>query len=189
MKLLDILVDMDDTIEHLLKAWVEYLNARHSTSVKVDDIYDWDLTIAFPTLTKGQVFAPLVEDEFWKTVEPMEGAAEVLEWAMNEGHNVYIVTASTYHTIKSKMENVLFKYFPFISWPQVIIAYNKQMIRGDMLIDDAPHNLENGRYVKVLMTAPHNRNYDAARNHMIRVNNWSEVKDCIVKLSMLGGTN
>lgn len=189
MKLLDILVDMDDTIEHLLNAWVEYLNARHGTSVKVDDIYDWDLTIAFPTLTKEQVFAPLVEDEFWETVEPIDGAAEVLEWAMNEGHNVYIVTASTYHTIKSKMENVLFKYFPFISWSQVIIAYNKQMISGDMLIDDAPHNLENGRYVKVLMTAPHNRNYDAARNHMIRVHNWAEVKDCIVKLSMLGGTN
>ena len=41
MKLLDILVDMDDTIEHLLNAWVEYLNARHGTSVKVDDIYDY----------------------------------------------------------------------------------------------------------------------------------------------------
>ena len=40
MKLLTILVDMDDTIEHLLKAWVEYLNERHGTTVKHEDITD-----------------------------------------------------------------------------------------------------------------------------------------------------
>lgn len=189
MKILDILVDMDDTIEYLLSAWVNCLNQRHNTSVSVDDIHEWDMTIAFPMLTREQIFAPLFEDDFWETVKPMDGAAEVLEWAMGEGHNIYIVTASTYHTIKSKMDNLLFRHFPFISWKQVIIAHNKQMIRGDMLIDDAPHNLENGHYVKVLMTAPHNRNYDAASNHMIRVYNWVEVKKCIVKLSMSGGTD
>ena len=113
----------------------------------------------------------------------------MIKWAIDEGHEVYIVTASAYETIKSKMENVLFRYFPFISWSNVIIASNKQMIHGDMLIDDAPHNLIDGKYVKILMTAPHNINYDAARNHMIRVNSWEEIKDCIIKLSMLGGTN
>lgn len=189
MRPLDILVDLDDTVWYLLKAWVQRLNARHGTSVSVDDIYDWDVTIAFPGLTREQVFAPLNEDDFWDTVEPMDGTAEVLEWAINEGHRVHIVTASLYSTLKSKMENALFKHFPFISWNQVIITSHKQMIRGDMLIDDAPHNLENGQYVKVLVTAPHNRGYDAQRNHMIRVNNWSEIKECIIKLSMLGGTN
>lgn len=189
MRQLKILVDMDDTIEHLLFAWVNCLNKRHGTSVEYKDIREWNLCTAFPTLTKEQVYAPLVEDDFWETVKPIDGAAEVLEWAIGEGHEIYIVTASTYHTLKSKMENVLFRHFPFISWDRVIITSNKQMIRGDMLVDDAPHNLENGQYVKVLMTAPHNMNYDAARNHMIRVHTWNDVKECIIKLSMLGGTN
>lgn len=187
MKRLRILVDMDDTIEHLLMAWINCLNMRHGKSVNWEDIREWSVPSVYPDLTREQVYAPLLEDDFWKTVKPMEGAAEVLKWAIEQGHEIYIVTASAYETIKSKMENVLFRYFPFITWSNVIITSNKQMVRGDILIDDAPHNLINGSYVKVLMTAPHNINYDASSNNMIRVHTWEEVKDYIVKLSMLGG--
>lgn len=64
MRHLTILVDMDDTIENLAEAWVAYLNARHQTSTNLSDITDWDISKAFPTLTKEQVYAPLFEDAF-----------------------------------------------------------------------------------------------------------------------------
>lgn len=51
MKHLTILVDMDDTIESLASAWVDYLNARHGTTTKLTDITGWDISKAFPTLT------------------------------------------------------------------------------------------------------------------------------------------
>lgn len=38
MKNLTVLVDMDDTIEGLLQAWVESLNKTHGTTVKKDDV-------------------------------------------------------------------------------------------------------------------------------------------------------
>lgn len=183
MRQLKILVDMDDTIEYLLFAWVDCLNKRYGLSVKYSDIHEWNICTAFPTLTAEQVYAPLVEDDFWTTVEPIPDASEVLQWAMEQGHEVYIVTASAYETIKSKMENVLFKHFPFISWKNVFIAHHKQMIRGDILIDDAPHNLEGGDYVKLLMTANHNRSYDASANGMIRVNDWHDVRNCIAAVA------
>lgn len=183
MKLLTILVDMDDTISHLLKAWVEYLNERHGTTVKPDDITDWDLTIAFPTLTKEQVYAPLVEDELWDRVEPMEHAADVLKRIIDEGHTVKIVTATAYQTIRSKMENVLFKHFPFFTWKDVIITQNKQMIKGDVMVDDAPHNLENGDYTRVLMSASHNLKYNAEAHGMYRVSDWREVEEIVEILS------
>ena len=50
----------------------------------------------------------------------------------------------------------------------------KQLIRGDVLIDDGIHNLEGGAYKKILFTAPHNRHYDAEAHGMTRVNNWEE---------------
>lgn len=40
MRHLTILVDMDDTIENLAEAWVDYLNARHQTSTSLSDITD-----------------------------------------------------------------------------------------------------------------------------------------------------
>ena len=73
------------------------------------------------------------------------------------------------------MEKVLFRYFPFISPRQVIITGRKQMIRGDVLIDDGIHNLEGGEYKKILFTKPYNRAYDAETNGMVRVHNWDEI--------------
>ena len=52
-----------------------------------------------------------------------------------------------------------------------------------MLIDDGIHNLEGGEYIKILMTAPHNRSYDAEGNGMIRVNSWKEIEKVIDGLS------
>lgn len=49
------------------------------------------------------------------------------------------------------------------------------MINADVLVDDGVHNLENGNYIKILVSASHNASYDAKVNGMYRVNNWEEI--------------
>lgn len=177
--MLKILIDMDDTIEHLLVAWIDCLNSQYGLSVKAEEVTQWDLQIAFPSLTKEQIHAPLEEDEFWERVKPMDGASDAIQWMIKQGYQVYIVTASAYRTIRAKMEHMLFKHFPYLTWDNVIITNHKQMIDGDILIDDAPHNLIRGKYVKVLMSAPHNLSFDADAYGMLRVSNWDDVKSII----------
>ena len=178
-----ILVDMDDTIEQLLDAWVCGVNEKYDRNVTYDEITSWDVSAAFPGLTRDQVYAIPREPGFWGTVKPIPGAAEGLQHLIAAGHKVYIVTASEHNAIPEKMNDLLFRYFPFLSWKQVIITDRKQLIRGDVLIDDGIHNLEGGDYVKILMTAPHNRSYDAEANGMIRVHDWAEAEEVIKKLS------
>ena len=170
-----ILVDMDDTIEQLLAALVRKANERFRRSVIVDEITDWTIVCAYPGLEKRQILELMYEPGFWDTVEPVPGAADALKYLMDEGHQVYIVTATEFENVPAKMERVLFRYFPFLSRDQVIITGNKQMIRGDVLIDDGIHNLEGGEYRKILFTAPYNKDYDAEANGMIRVHNWDEI--------------
>ena len=179
MKCLTILVDMDDTIEDLLSAWVSYLNTKHGTSIKKDDVTQWDISKSFPTLSREQVYEPLYLDSFWLSVEPIDGAAEILQKLKADGHQVLIVTTSSYETMHTKMEEVLFKYFPFISWNDVIVTSRKQLVNGDVLVDDGVHNLEGGEYFKILMDAPHNRSYSAESNGMMRVYNWGEAYEVI----------
>ncbi|MCR5089348.1 MAG: hypothetical protein K6C08_07555 [Oscillospiraceae bacterium] len=174
-----ILVDMDDTLEQLIQAWISAVNKQHGRNVSYDDIVSWDMSAAFPGLSREQVYSVPSQPGFWKTVEPMPGAAEALQRLMAAGHEIYIVTATTCESVHEKMTELLFRYFPFLSWKQVIITENKQMIRGDVLIDDGVHNLEGGDYVKILMTAPHNRNYDAEANGMIRVHSWPEIENVL----------
>lgn len=170
-----ILVDMDDTIEQLLKTWVQRANEKYRRNVSLDEITDWNVAAPYPGVTKKEIYGVTYEPGFWRAVEPMPGAAEALKHFMEEGHEVYIVTATEIEHVEEKMKGLLFRYFPFLSWEQVIITCRKQMIRGDVLIDDGIHNLEGGEYKKILFTAPHNRFYDAEANGMIRVHTWDEV--------------
>lgn len=187
MRKLTVLVDMDDTIEMLGAAWCEYLNARHGTNVAHEDLNQWEVAKIFPSIDRNDVYAPLLEDEFWEWVKPMDGAAETIQKIISDGHTVYIVTTSDYRSLKAKMDKVLFRYFPFIHWSDVIITSNKQMVRGDILIDDGLHNLVGGEYEKVLMTAPHNKDFAEEEYYGIRrVNNWNEAYNVVCEIAQEG---
>jgi len=177
-----ILVDMDDTIENLTEAWINYANKRFGTAVNADEITTWDPSEAFSTVSHEGMYALLLEDELYETVEPFEGAGHYLQKLITDGHEVFIVTNSPYQVMKAKMEKVLFRHFPFIDWKHVIITGNKPIIKGDVLIDDGVHNLLGGNYAKLLFTAPHNRSFDAEGNGMVRVNCWEDVYEVIQQL-------
>ena len=177
-----ILVDMDDTIENLTEAWINYANKRFGTAVNAADITTWDPSEAFPEVSHEKMYALLLEDELYETVEPFEDAAYYLQKLISEGHEVFIVTNSPYQVTKAKIEKVLFRHFPFIDWKHVIITGNKQLIKGDVLIDDGIHNLQDGNYAKLLFTAPHNRSFDAEVNGMVRVNCWKNVYEVMQRL-------
>ena len=182
-KKLTILVDADDTIHFLLKGWVKFLNKKYGLNVDWFAIRDWDICKAFPSLTFGQIYGALQEEGLWDMVEPMPFAYGIIQKLMAEGHDVYLVTSSYYKTIPVKFEKVIFKYLPIMDWEHVIVTCNKQMIRGDVLIDDGPHNLEGGDYAKILVSSPHNFNYPAEENGMVRVKSWFEIYNEIQKIA------
>ncbi|MBP5462729.1 MAG: hypothetical protein J6Y20_11505 [Lachnospiraceae bacterium] len=175
MKKLTVLIDMDDTIENLGETWVQCLNERHGTNVQRSDVTDWDVSKAFPTLTRHEVYAPLFDKRMWKRVQPLPGAVEYVKKLIEDGHKVLIVTASHQNTVGIKLNHVLFKYFPFFTYKDVIVTTQKQLISGDILIDDAPHNLEGGKYHGILVSAPHNRSYDAEKHGFVRADNWETI--------------
>lgn len=182
MRKLTVLVDMDDTLEGLLKAWLGVLNWKYHTNVRYEDAVVWDIKTLFPALTEKQIYSPLLRNEFWGLVEPINGAVENMQKLHDDGHDIYVVTASHYQSLAGKMERVLFKYFPFIDWKHVIITSNKHLVHGDVLIDDGVHNLLGGSYRKLLMTAPHNRSFDAEAHGMRRVNTWDEAYAAVCEI-------
>lgn len=186
MSKLTILVDMDDTLENFCETWVTLLNETYGTNVQLNDIHNWDITKAFPSLEVSQVFSPLFNEEIWKRITPLPGAVEYLKRLIDDGHKVVIVTASHPNTVAMKLSNVLFKYFPYLTTKDVIITSQKQLVCGDIMIDDAPHNLEGGSYYGILMTAPHNMTYDAEANGFIRVYSWEDIYNVVCNYARKG---
>lgn len=172
---------MDDTIEYLIPAWCTWLNAEHNLNVKPSDITDWEITQFFPTLSKDEVFKPTHTEMFWNTVYPMRDAQIRIKQLIDDGHEVFIVTSSYVDTIEWKYKYIISEFFPYIKWENMVICGRKQIISGDVLIDDGVHNLVGGTYDKFLMSAPHNMSYNAEANGMTRVNNWDEIYELIKK--------
>lgn len=174
-----ILIDADGVLEDLTQKWVVFLNEKYGTSVRYEDLTAWDMTQNFPMLTKEQIYGTELDEALYERLEPYEDAAEYVKRLMDAGHTVYIVTATPYQVIKVKTEKVILKYFPFLSWKNVILTADKTMINADVLIDDGVHNLLGGTYRKILMDAPYNKNFPAEENGMIRVHNWREIYEVI----------
>ena len=178
MKNLTILVDMDDTIENLCEAWCAALNKQHNLRVKPQNIKEWDLRQSFPTLTPKQIYAPLFNDAFWDTVKPIPGAQKALRELAEDGHRLLIVTASHPETVSAKLNKVLFRYFPFLGYRDVIVASQKDVIRGDVRIDDNPENLTlvNDGSLRILFNRPHNESFNADAHNIERADDWDEIK-------------
>ena len=169
-----ILVDMDDTIENLKEAWVNRLNSMYGYNIDFNDITEWDMGKTFTTLTSYQILEPLSSNNFWEYVTPKKDAMIYLKKLYDEGFTIKIVTHSHYSTINEKFTKALFPYFPFISSDDIIICKDKWLIKGDILIDDAIHNLEKFSGYKVLLTAPHNK-LIKEDNTIFRANNWQQI--------------
>ena len=174
--------DMDDTIEFLIQAWTRWLNNTYDLGVRYQDVKDWEMQKAYPTLSKEQIFEPLAIPDFWKTVEPMPQAVKYIKKLIDEGFTFYICTASHYKALEVKMEEVLFKHFPYLTWDNVIVMKNKQMIKCDVLIDDGAHNIV-GDYIGLLKDTPYNQSFDeAAHTSVLRVHTWREIYKTIHEL-------
>lgn len=172
-----ILCDADDVIENLIDCWVSAINQKFGTTVKTSDITDWDVSLFFPTLTKAQVYEPIIGKDIWSNLERIPGCFEVLK-EINEKHILRIVTATHYNTCDKKVERIL-ELYPFLHWNQFIITSHKQLVQGDYLIDDGVHNVVGGKYQGILFSRPHNQSFDAQAAGVIRVSEWSEIHPII----------
>ena len=126
--------------------YVKYLNKMHDLNVDAEDIRDWEIAKFFPSLTKEEVMEPLTIESFWKTVDVDVKSLLYLRKLYDEGHDIYIVTATDYRNIKAKIDYILKPYFPFINLDHIIISHDKTMIKGDVLVDDYINNLLGGDY-------------------------------------------
>ena len=167
-------IDFDGTINDMLDTWVSWLNKSHGTSVKVSDITEWELSKQFPKLSKSELFAPLNDPDFWYYVTIKPDAVIVIKDLIDKGHKVFIVTSSHYRTLPAKLDRCLFEHFPFLNKENVIITYDKSLIRCDMLLDDGEHNLTDFPGIRVLFDAPYNTNSNVAD---YRVHTWKEFSD------------
>ncbi len=179
MKKKQLLVDMDHVIADITSQYIKWYKDATGTEMKWDDLLGKPEDLAFPQpeLIRGFLHTP----GFFRGAAVMPGSLEVIR-ELNEVYELLIVSAAMEFP-QSLIEKYdwLGEHFPFISWRQIVFCGSKKNISGDYMIDDHFKNLDNFNGQKLLFTATHNIHTD--NNGYTRVNNWTEVKDLLLKHS------
>jgi len=132
-----LLIDMDGVLCDLVKKWFTVYNEEHRDTLVPDQMEQWG-----PHLyaKKGKlIYRYLSKPGFFLDLEPIAGAIEGVRQLLDWGHEVVVVTAAR-HGHRDKLDWVD-KHLPFLGYRHVVFAHRKELVRGDVLFDDAPHNL------------------------------------------------
>jgi 5'-nucleotidase len=117
-------------------------------------------------------------ENFFYSALPIQGSIESVH-KLNEAYEVYIVSSAMQFPLSlTEKVNWLTKYFPFLSWKQIVFCGTKEIVYGDIMIDDHFKNLDTFQGQTILFTQPHN--IDKPTGNHTRVNNWKEIETLLL---------
>lgn len=133
-----ILVDMDGVLCNLLAKWLTAYNEEYQDTLDPQALETWG-PHRYARAGKA-VYKYLSRPGFFRDLEPLPHAVSGVHTLVGYGHDVVIVTSAK-NGHKEKIEWVR-EHLPFLPQENIIFAHRKALVRGDILFDDAPHNLE-----------------------------------------------
>lgn len=170
-----LLIDMDSVICDLMSEWHRRYNKDYNDNLTVDRLQCWNSEKYVKPECGMKIYDYLKEPGLFSNLKPISHAIEVLKRLHND-YEILIVTSSVSSAFAEK-ELWVEKYLPFIGKHNIIFTHRKSMVVGDLLFDDAPHNLmefaATGR-LAVAMKYPYNRDVSVPK-----VNNWLEFEEFV----------
>lgn len=164
-----ILLDMDDVITDFLGGLIKVYNDRNGTHLKVDDVRSWDLSEIDPAIV--DIYK---EAGFFTKLEPKQTAMSTLRKLIDSTrYDVYIITACNDPIEYAEKVAYMKQILPIFNVNRLISCKEKEIIRGDLIVDDCVGNLLRCEpYMQcILMDMPHNQSVDRFK----RIKNLSEL--------------
>lgn len=178
-----VIIDFDDTLVDLLPVWVEMLNAKHRLNVDYTKITEWDMRKAFPELTREQIDAPLLDPILWSNVKPKLDCKKYLSKLKDIGYDYYVCTSTHPGNLTTKWEHCIKPNFPELDYTKLIITHNKDIVDGDVIIDDGLHNMNRKRKLNLCIKTSYNSNYLDKYDWVTPVKDWEEIYNELEKMS------
>lgn len=175
-KKVTLLIDQDDVLAEYIAGVIENFNKKYSTKFTVEDCRSWDLHAIFGK----EIETIMHEPELFRSLRPTRYALEVFERLYKSGlFDIYIVTAANPRAVEAKYEWIK-RYLPFLPQNRIIVCSSKFMIKGDYLLDDGMHNIEDFAQAggkPIVFERPHNVGIG---HEFMRVRDWLSFERLII---------
>ena len=175
--------DMDSVLNNLTEKMLEIYNAQSGKNIQIEDLTAYNFYDCLRKEDADGLIRSFKNKVLWDSLSPIEGSRVGLQKLLDDGHRVYIVTATAPDNFAWKV-NWMRKYFPFFNSDNIIRMKDKSLFKCDIMIDDCYDNLiKNKLCHKICFDYPWNR--DNAKDWVhgtYRCKTWSEIVDSVNKI-------
>ena len=180
--------DLDGVVVDSPQQVVNYVNERLGLNLCINDFKTYSMEDALPDQYKWIIDMAFKDPAMWKKVGLIDGAYEVIKKLWDEGHNIYFVTSSLPQNLRKKIGRLSrnLDFFPKdYVWRHTINTQCKQLIRLDILVDDALFNLIGDKeYMSICIDMPYNQTNENIPM-FTRAYNWQDIYDNIKMIETL----
>ena len=172
-----ILFDMDDVITNFLGFLLAIYNTRMKTDVKIEEFKSWNLT----DTVGPEILNMFKEEGFFSLLPEKRESTSVLKQLIDSKmYDVFIITACTSARELGEKIEWFQRVLPSFDVKRIISCSEKEIIRGDLIVDDKVENLERcAPYMKcILFDMPHNSDC----NQFIRVDTLRDIPDLLEEM-------
>lgn len=179
-----ILVDMDGVCVEIHDHWLNLYNRDYDDDLTQEQIVSWDLHKYVKEGCGLKIYEYLKEPGFFLGAPVIPGCAKSLRALKNAGLNIILVTAtpSNSHTAHFEKIKWIERNLPFLNTKNFISTSRKDLIAGDLLLDDAVHNLDNFPGIPCAFRQP----WNLRKNYRFSVNSWEEFTELALSLAKIG---
>lgn len=178
LKLLHILVDMDDTTCLLSKPWEQWIQENGDPDFKWTDVKSWYVD-QYTNIGKN-CYQFLEVPGVFLALEPLPGAIKTIEKLRSLGHRIQFCTSPPNENAKIEKIQWLKHHFPWVDeTSDVVFSHNKQEVTGDILFDDRAKWLAEFPGTSIAMDTHYNKHFTSG----FRVQNWKEFFDLITRIA------
>ena len=156
-------LDVDGVIRDIahtvLQIYKEFHDSR--STVTEEDIKQHNLTTFLPLIKSSEDFFVNHHEQIFYNAKPYNGAKNLVVALKDRNHTINIVTSQYKGTEISTLEWLLEHN---IEYDSIIFTNNKNIVEGDLLIDDNIKNLsECNKKYKICFARPWNTEYSGLR--------------------------
>lgn len=181
-----VLCDVDEVVAALLPEWVRRYNDAYDDELQLAAITDWSLQRFVKPECGDKIYDFLNAPDLYEDVDPVPGALYGVNELRRRGYRVVFVTSATKGHAGQKLQWLQDQGFLPAGRqtdPDYWEGSEKWMLRGDLIIDDRPHTLEQCEFPSILFPCEHNALYVAPLYAPIhRVTDWMEIPDLVDEL-------
>ena len=172
-------IDLDSVLVQLLPTWLQRYNQEYQDQLCIEDITVWEMERLVRRECGPRIYRYLQEPGFFRTLPPVPKGPEILERLQEEGHEIFLATASPLHAATAMWDKLQWtqEHLPFLDPASLIFIHPKHLLQTDLLFDDSPTQLDHFPGISVAMDYPYNRGHGD-----YRVASWPEFYHLIHQL-------